>query len=259
MKIYVDLIMILNFFFDLILLLTVSIILRRNVSIYKIMLGAFTGGISILFLFLKVSSLSLFLYKIVISILMVIISFNYKNIKYTLKNLLFLYTSSIILGGFIYFLNIEFSYKNAGLIFFNKGLSINVIFLIIFSPIIIYIYIKQGLWLKNNYSNYYKINLIYNNQKIRLNAYLDTGNSLISPYSKKPIVLINKRIKCSNYFYIPYNTIDNNGVIKCFKADIEINNKIYKKIIIGLIEKEIRIDGIDCLLNKKILEGNNDN
>ena len=100
--------MILNFCFDFILLLSVSVLLRRNVSIYKIIGGAFVGGISILFLFLTVSSFALFIYKVMMSILMVLVSFGYRNIKYTLKNLLYLYSASIILGGFLYFLNIEF-------------------------------------------------------------------------------------------------------------------------------------------------------
>ena len=41
MKIYLDLIMILNFFIDFILLLSVSLILKRNIKLTKLMLGAF--------------------------------------------------------------------------------------------------------------------------------------------------------------------------------------------------------------------------
>ncbi len=255
MKIYIDLIIILNFCFDLLLLLAVSVILRRNANIINLILGAFIGGLSIIFLFLKITSFQLFVFKIIISVLMIIISFGYKSFKYTFRNLLFLYTSSIILGGFLYFLNIQFSYKNEGLIFFHHGLSINVIFLIIFCPLIIYIYVKQGLWLKNNYSNYYKVKLIYNNNKIDLIAFMDTGNNLISPFSKKPIILIDKKIDCLNYFFIPYKTVNHSGLLKCFKADIVINNKLYNQIVIGLLEEKIKIDGVNCLLNQKILEG----
>lgn len=256
MKIYIDLVMILNFFFDFILLLSVCIILRRNVSIYKIMLGAFLGGLSILFLFINVNSFQLFVFKILISILMVLISFGYKNFKYTFRNLLYLYTSSIILGGFLYFLNVEFSYKQIGLIFINNGLSINVLFLIIFCPVIIYIYVKQGLWLKTNYSNYYKINIYIDEFKYSFNAFLDTGNNLTEPITNKPVILVDKKLKCENFFYIPYKTITNNGLIKCIKADkIEINGLFKYKVIVGLLDEKIKIDGVDCLLNKKILEG----
>lgn len=256
MKIYLDLVMILNFFFDFILLLSVSILLRRNANIYRIILGSFLGGLSILFLFVKISSFELFVFKVIISILMALISFGYKSLKYTFKNLLYLYTASIILGGFLYFLNIEFSYQNVGLIFINNGLSINVIFLIIFCPIIIYIYVKQGIWLKVNYSNYYKIDIYVDDKKYSLNAFLDTGNTLTDPITNKPVILIDKKIYSDKYFYIPYKTITNDGLIKCIKADkVLINGKFKSKVLIGLLDEKINIDGIDCLLNKKILEG----
>ena len=60
MKVYLDLIMILNFGLDFILLLTVSLILKRGVSISRIMLGAFIGGLSIIFLFFKMDSITTF-------------------------------------------------------------------------------------------------------------------------------------------------------------------------------------------------------
>ena len=45
-------------------------------------------------------------------------------------------------------------------------------------------------------------------------------------------------------------------MIKCFKVDkIEINNLVRKNIIVGLLNEKIKIDGVDCLLNKKLLEG----
>ena len=53
MKIYLDLLFFLNFGFDFILLLVVSIILRRNVSLTRIVLGGLIGGLSIFILFLK--------------------------------------------------------------------------------------------------------------------------------------------------------------------------------------------------------------
>ncbi len=145
MTLYLDLIFFLNFSFDFLLLLSVSVLLRRNAKIRRIILGAIIGSISIFVLFIKLNSIQLFIIKFVISIIMILISFGYKNIKYTLKNLLYLYTSSIMLGGFLYYLNVEFSYKQEGLIFYHSGLSINYIFLVILSPIIIYTYVRQGL------------------------------------------------------------------------------------------------------------------
>lgn len=260
MKIYLDLLFFMNFGFDFLLLLTVSIILRRNVSLKRILLGGVVGGSSIFLLFIKINSFQLFFLKIIISILMILVSFSYRNIRYFLKNFFFLYSISMILGGFLYFLNIEFSYKQEGLVFYHDKISVNVVFLIILSPIILYIYIRQAMNLKNNFSNYYKVNIIVNNQKILLNGFLDTGNQLKDPYSGKPIIIVNEKLikqKKEPYILVPIKTISEESVIKCIKVDeIEIVG-IGKKtdVLLGLTKMKINMEGIDCILQQSLLEG----
>ena len=251
MKIYVDLVLLLNFAFDFILLLSVSILLRRKSDVNRILIGAFVGSLSILFLFIEVNSVQLFLFKLIISILMILVSFGFVNLKYFFKNIGYFYMSSFVLGGFLYFLNVEFSYKQEGLIFFHKGLSINFIFLIIFSPIIIYIYVKQGLRLKNNYSKYHKVRINCGEEEFECVGYVDTGNKVIDPYFKRRIIFVDKQLTLNNNFVIvPYQTIDNEGFIKCFKIDkLEIDNKeVSDKFLVSFIGKKISIDGVDCIL-----------
>ena len=148
MKVYIDIVFFTNFLFDFILLLSVNIILKRNMKIYRIILGALTGTLTLLMLFIRMNSLTLFLYKLVISIIMVLITFNYKTIKYTFKNLYFLYIVSIIMGGFLYFINNQINVKNEGLIFITSNFSLNLILGIILSSIFIYFYIKETKDLK---------------------------------------------------------------------------------------------------------------
>lgn len=257
MKIYLDLVMILNFSIDFLLLMSVSIILKRRTSINKLLIGAFVGGLSILFLFININSIMLFIYKIIISILMVIITFKYINIKYTLINLLYLYISSIILGGFLYFLNLEFSLKHIGIVFINKGLSINFIFLLITSPIILYIYIKQTKKLRYKYNNYYNIEIYINKVKYNYIGYMDTGNLLRDELTLKPVILIDKRkvlFDIVNFRLIPYTSV-NNGLLKIIKIDkLVFENKVYKNILLGIIDN-ISIDGVDIILNRYLLEG----
>ena len=232
MKIYLDLVMILNFAIDFILLLTVSLILKRNVKLIRLILGAFIGGLSILFLFFNINNIMLFLFKLIISILMIIITFGYKTLKYTLVNILYLYMSSIILGGFLYLLNLEFSYKHIGIIFFNKGLSINFIFLIIFSPIILYIYIKQTKSLRYNYSNYYNIEIMQKNKKYKYIGYMDSGNILVDNISKKSVILIDKRkllFNIKEFRLIPYMGVNGTNMIKVIKIDKLIFNEDVRK------------------------------
>lgn len=257
MKIYLDLIMILNFGIDFILLITVSIILKRNVSIIRILFGAFVGGLSILFLFFNLSNFTLFLFKIIISILMCLVSFKYINLKYTLINLFYLYMCSIVLGGFLYLLNIEFSYKKFGIVFVNNGFSINFIFLIILSPIMLYIYIKQTNYLRYNYSNYYNIQIINKNKAYSYTAYMDTGNVLVDSLTNKSVILIDKRkllFNIKEFRLIPYMGVNGYNVIKVIKIDkLLFNNKEYSNVLLGIMDN-INLDGVDVILNRKLLE-----
>ena len=264
MKIYVDLVLLLNFGFDLLLLFSVAIILRRQTNLKKLLLGSFLGSITIFSMFIHVSSFLLFLIKILISIGMVLITFGYHDFKYTFRNLFYLYTASIILGGFLYFLNIQFSYKNDGLVFYYNGLSINVIILIILSPVIIYAYVKQGLILKNQYSNYYNIDIyLRNGNIIPATAYLDTGNHLEDPYKKRPILLLNNNLLHVDYhkdsiLLVPYDALNHHGLLKCIIPDkVFIQGVGFRSnFLIGISNEKIKMEGIDCIMGCQLLERN---
>lgn len=259
MKLYLDLIFFLNFGFDFILLLVVSLLLRRNVSIKRLFFGAFVGGISIFALFLPLNSLTLFFFKLGISILMLLATFSYRNRTYFWKNFFFLYTASILLGGFLYFLNVQFSYGQEGLIFYHKGLSINVIFLVLFSPLILYAYVKQGLHLKQTCSYYYKVRLYLKDQTLEKTAFLDTGNCLVDPYFGYPIILMNEQelIIPENVFLVPIHTVGEESLLKCVKLEkLEIEGVGERtNVVLGITSKKITMDGIDVLLQKQLLEG----
>lgn len=260
MKLYLDLIFFLNFGFDFILLLVVSYLLRRNIKIKKIVLGALIGGLSIFLLFIPMSSFSLFCFKILISIVMVLVTFSYKNKKYFIQNIFYLYTASMILGGFLYFLNVQFSYKQQGIIFFHNGLGVNVIFLIVFSPIILYVYVKQGIRLKTFYANVYSVKVTYQNHQYQWNGFLDTGNRLTDPYFHDPVILVEKNklqfLKEPEYILVPLHTIHESTVIKCIRADtFEIKgHEVRQNVWLGLCEQPLTMEGIDCLLHPKLME-----
>ena len=99
MKIYLDLILILNFFLDFILLISIGIILKRKIYIKLITISSFIGSLSILILFFNINSLELFIIKFILSIIMVIISYPRKDIKYIFYNLIIFYIVSIFFGG----------------------------------------------------------------------------------------------------------------------------------------------------------------
>ena len=261
MKIYLDIVIIINFFFDFLLLFSVSYILKRNTKIHRLIIGSLIGGVSLLSLFINMTSFELFLYKVIISILMIFISFGYKDIKYFINNIIYLYINSIILGGFLYFINNMFSYKTIGLIFINNGYSLNLLLVFLLTPLIIFLYIKNTKKLKENYSKYYKTKIVFlNGKSVNITGFLDTGNNLYDPYKKRPIIIINNGILNDykpKYILVPVKTINKTSMMKCFKIkDIYINNiKVKINCLVGISDNNFNIDGVDLLLHSKLIGG----
>ena len=240
MIIYTDLVFLLNVFLDFILLMSVSVILTRNASIKRIILGSLIGGVSTILLFININNILLFILKLFLGVLMVISTFGFKTIKYTFNNLFYLYTTSFSIGGVLYLL-------------MNKGFY-NYFILIIGFIIVSYLYIRQIKRFKDNYSNYYKVD-IYFHKKISLEGYLDTGNKLYDFYKKRPVVIVDKRIKYNDdeVIYVPYTSLNNTSILRCIKIDkIVINNHTFNNYLVGISNKKIQIDGIDCILHSKM-------
>ena len=188
MTVYIDLVCIINFIYDFLILLTVSFTLKRNRKIYYYILSSLIGVLSIFLLFLKINNIVLFLLKILISVIMVIVAFGYKSIKYTISNIIYFYMTSIILAGFLYLIK-------------GNNFNLNYIVLLIIGPIILFIYYKSNKKLKNTYSDYYKIKIVFDNIEYNLVSFYDNGNILKDPVSRKSIIIVgnNRLEKILNY------------------------------------------------------------
>lgn len=263
MTIYLDEVFLLNLIIDYLILLTESITLKYNVKMKKIILSSLFGSFTLIVLFINLNKIELFLIKLIISIIMNIIAYSYKDIKYTLKNIIYFYFISIIYGGFLYFLINNFKYENIGLSFIKRNSDINIFSLLIISPIILYCYIKM-IHNKYNIVLRRKVSVFIKNKEIKLNGYIDTGNNLKNIYDNTYVMITNNKliknyIDKSNYVYIPYKTIDKEGLMKTkrFKKVI-IDGKLYQNISIGYIDNIIKIDGIDIILNNNMIGENYD-
>ena len=259
MKVYIDLLYLLNFYLDFLLLLTTLIILKRNTKIKRVFIASLIGSLSIIFLFFEVSSLFLFIFKIFIAFIMVIVAFGYENLKYTLNNFCYFYMISIILGGFLYYLNVEFSYTAVGLLFIKHKINVNAVFLILMSPIILFFYVKQVKEMKCKYNLSYEVKIVLKNkQEYILNGFLDTGNCLIDPVTNKPIILLEKGVvdeSNNNFYYVPFHSLNNQNLLKCLRPEyVEIENKKFNNYLIGISDKNFNFDGVKCILNNKLME-----
>ncbi len=259
MKIYLDYVFFINFLFDFILLIAISIILKHNIKLKRIILGSIFGGLSTFIMFLETKSTIYFILKLLTGLIMIIITFKYKNIKYLITNFIYLLMLSIVLGGFLYLINIEIGYEHVGMLFFTNGKRLNSLLLILFAILIMVIYVKVLKKHKKEINLYYKVDLYLNNKILKLNGYLDTGNKLSDPYTNKPICIINKGLikKNQNYIYVPYKTISGSSIMKCIKVKkIYISEIGYKyNVLVGLSNDKILLDGIDIILNIDLLGG----
>ena len=259
MKVYIDLVFLLNCYLDFLLLLTTAITLKRDTSLKRILLGTLVGSLTVFWLFFSMSNFLLFLLKIIMALLMVIVTFKYKDLKYTGINFLYFYMISIVLGGFLYYLNTEFSYTHVGLLFVKHKIYINGIFLLLISPVILIVYLKQQKRIKNNYQLIHKIKIVLKNkQEYVFNGFLDTGNRLVDPITNKPIILLEKGIfdeKNITFYYVPFHSLNNTNLLKCFKPlYIEIENKKFNHYLVGISDKKFNFDGVTCILNYKLME-----
>ena len=243
MRIYLDIYFLINYLFDFISLLTVSLILKRRIKLYRIILGSLIGSISIITLFIRMNSFGLLILKILLSIFIILITFNYKDKKYFFNNIYYFYIIEIILGGFIFLL--------------KNNISNNNILYILLGILFIIIFIKNITSLKNNYNKYLNIRININNKEYIFNAFLDTGNKLIDPILKLPVIIVNKDLfNINGNYLVPYKTIDKESILECIKVNnLYINNKfVNKKFLLGL-SNNINIDGVDCIFNERLMEG----
>ena len=250
--VYIDLLVIQDLVYNYVILVGTGYLLIRTTKIKKVFLSSIIGTIPLIFLFLNISNILNFIISFISSTIMAIIAFSYKDLIYTIKNIFYMYMISIFLAGAINLININFLPQIDSYI-------LNIIILIILSPMITLLYLKSITKIKNNYSNYYKVDIYLKEApKLTITAFLDTGNKLIDPYKQRPIILINKKLindENQKILLVPYNTVNNSGLLKCIIPEkIYIHNIGYRqKFLVGLMD-EVNIEGVDCILNSKLLE-----
>lgn len=246
MKMYIDLFFIFNVIIDYIIIMSTSILLKRRTSYIRMILSSLIGGISSLVLF---TSLNKIVIEIVSIVIMVLISFGYKGIRYLINNILYMYILSTLLGGIIYLFNIKVS----------NSMFLTYLIIIVISIEIMLLYIKENKKMRSIYNNYYKVDIYFKDrEKLSLIGFVDTGNNLYDPYKKRPVIIVpNKYIKEDKYILVPYHTINGNGLLKCIKPDIIFIDGIgYKgNVLIGFSDSFNFGDGVDVILHKDIMRG----
>jgi len=197
MTIYLDVIFLENIFMDGIILFATGIIIKSKIKIIRILISAIIGSIYAILTY--ISTLGIFsniIFKLILSIAMIYIAFNPRNIKSVVKQLIIFYLTSFTFGGvafaLLYFIRPE------GIIFENGILTGTYpIEIIIMGGILGFIIIVTAF--KNIKGRISKKDILcdlkirINNKDIYIKAIVDTGNFLKEPITKTPVIVVEKQ------------------------------------------------------------------
>ena len=239
--IYLDDFIVINFIIDYILLITCSSILKINTKKYRLILSSLIGEISIISLFISFNNIILFIFKVILCSLMIFIAFGFNDYKSFITNIVYYYILNFFLGGILFY------FKNSGLIGY--------IYYLLLIPLFMKLYKYFAYNLKNYLSLKHKVTIYLNNGKILyLNGYMDSGNNLIEPFTNRKVIIINNKNLKEKFYYVPYKTIDNSSLIKCFNPKKVYIDGIGERndISVGIVNK--KFNGFNCLLNYRLME-----
>ncbi len=296
LEVYAEYLFLENFIMNFIILHITSKFGKYQSGNMKLIIGAAIGAMySFIIFFPSLHFFLSFSMKLVISMLIIVITFTPHKFRDFFKYLSIFYLVSFAFGGtafaIFYFTNFQSIVSNG--IFYSNSISFK---LLLYSVAIGYFLIVLTLNLmKNKVSKeriYNEIIVEFDNKKKEINALIDTGNSLLDPISKFPVIIVEynaieellpENIKkifirdnidnlekistilqtsswISRFRMIPFTSLGKeNGMLIGFKPDnVEVNydgNRFtLNKIIIAISSNKLSKNGdYNALINPDIL------
>jgi len=196
--IYLDAVIALNFLFDIVLLMLTNYLVKGHANRLTIVLGAlFASMIVPIHLYFPNSFLTSTIGKLIFSMIIVLITFRIISFFDFLKTLLTFYFVTFSIGGGLIAVYYMFEHPitammNDFAIHSNYGDPLSWIFVCISFPIAAYYFKKQMDRQRSEHflsEQLYTVNIRINKQTYETKAYLDTGNQLIDPLTKRPVVI----------------------------------------------------------------------
>ena len=196
MKIYLDVVLIENFIMNYMMIFSTAIISKSKIHYFRISLASLLAGFySILAYIWKLESVLSFCVKFLISIMIILISFDNRKRKTILKQLILFYLVSFTFGGISFMLLFLINpshivFKN-GLLVGSYPVKMTIIggivgFLVI--AIVSYV-IKERLRVKSMLCD---LEIYYKGKYQKLKTMIDTGNLLKEPISQTDVIIVEK-------------------------------------------------------------------
>ena len=294
MTVYIDIILLENLCMNYIILFATAYIMKIKISHIRIIASSSIGAVYSIMLYMQILPIysSIFM-KIILSVVIVYISYAPKSVKIAIKQLIIFYLISFAFGGcafaLLYFVKPQDIFIKNGVYIGTYPLKIALLGGIV-GFVITYIAFKI---IKNKATKeemIYKLKIKINDKTVEVNALLDTGNKLKDPITLVPVIVIEKQklynflpeeilenidkiiggdsnklieenIKyMSKFRVIPYNSIGKqNGLMLGFKADevkiiIDEEERTIKNTIIGIFNQSFNSQTYSALISLEIIE-----
>jgi stage II sporulation protein GA (sporulation sigma-E factor processing peptidase) len=194
--VYPDIIFLLNLVMNYLILLLTAKLSKNKTSSLRMFLGSIIGAIYAVFLILCPSLEFYYTVsaKILLSLLIVAVTFSPKKVTSFIKNLAIFYFSTFIFGGaafaFLYFNQSGGFVKNGIVYVFWKSTIAEIILSILTVGIIIKIFweVIQNKLIKEKLL--IPLMISFEKKTIYISALVDTGNSLHDPLTNMPVVIV---------------------------------------------------------------------
>ena len=246
-ELYVDVLFLVNFLMDYLLLLLVRRMLKCTATHGNVCLGATLGSLMtciIVVLPIPYAFLKFILFHMIVNTFMIRVGLKIKNMKSFVKAYILLYIGGFLLGGVMQAAN---QYIRVGSLFFAIAVG--------------GYYVVSKLWdfiasVQKINQYHCKVDLYLGEKKCQVEGIIDTGNGLRDPISNQPVSILDKvaarqflgEEKMSRVRYIPYHSIGKKeGILLAVKIDrmcIYGENECWvEEPLIGVSEETISAEG----------------
>lgn len=192
-KVYVDILLFINFIIDYLLLMVTEKLCGRKTAKKRTILGASIGSLSSLSIFLPYLGLPTEVaLKVGISVVMLLITFEYISFKRFLWEFFIFFTVNFLSAGLILAITVVFKPRNMlyynGVVYFD----ISAVVLIINIALVYLIVTLMDMFIRGTsiQSGTYDVQLEFMGKSCKLKAIMDTGNKLREPFSGTPVVVV---------------------------------------------------------------------
>jgi len=234
MTIYLDVVLIENLCMNYIILFATGYILKIKLKHIRLIISALIGGIYSILAYTQIlAAYSNIFMKLILSVVMVYIAYNPKNIKLLSKQILIFYLTSFVFGGtafaLLYFVKPQDILMKDGVFIGTYPLKIALLGGIVgFTITVIAFKVVKKRISKNDM--FCEIEIFFGEKNVKTTAMLDTGNMLKDPITRMPVIVVEKDIL---YKIIPYKILDN--LEKIIGGDIP--DDFYEQINVEYVSK----------------------